>query len=101
MFKIEDGYCKGFFEDYEGIKDYTNLPRQIFPKAYQPNGYLDIAKRESIESGSTAFGAKIVPALTKHVTEVDTEQEFTFIRFQLSTEKSIVLENLKENFSAS
>ena len=38
IFRIVDGYCRGFFTDFKGITDYTNLPRQTFPKSYQPNG---------------------------------------------------------------
>ena len=84
MFKIEDGFCKGFFDHYNGIVDYTNLPRQTFPKAYQPNGYVDIAKRETVENKKTAFGMGVMPYVTEYVTEVDTEHEFKLIEYQLS-----------------
>ena len=85
MFKIEeDGFCKGFFDHYNGIIDYTNLPRQTFPKAYQPNGYIDIAKRETVEAKKTAFGMGVMPYITEYVTEVDTEHEFKLLEYQFS-----------------
>jgi CMP-N,N'-diacetyllegionaminic acid synthase len=52
MFKIDnDGIASGLFEDFNGIKNYTNLPRQTFPLAYEPNGYCDIVLRETVEAG--------------------------------------------------
>jgi len=99
VYKIENGFCKGFFKDYKGVKDYANLPRQIFPKAYQPNGYLDIIKKETILKGDTAFGMGIMPVITEYVTEIDMEHEFNFLDYQLLNEKNVLLELLKENFS--
>ena len=98
VFKIENGFCKGFFKDYKGIKDYTNLPRQTFPKGYQPNGYIDICKREQVYSSESAFGTKIMPAITENVTEVDMEYEFKLLEFQLSLNGSPLLETLQRQF---
>ena len=88
MFMIEDGCCKGFFNDYEGIEDYTNLPRQTFPKAYQPNGYIDIAKRTTVNSGNTAFGTKLFPFITPVVTEIDTIEEFEILQYKVEKQKN-------------
>ncbi len=96
MIKIEEGYCAGFFEDFEGIKDYTNLPRQTFPKAYQPNGYIDNAKRETKNLGGSAFGQEIMPVITEHVTEVDMEYEFDILTHQLKTTGHTLLNILND-----
>ena len=98
VFKIEDGYCRGFFKDYKGIKDYTNLPRQTFPKGYQPNGYLDISKREQVDTSDSAFGVEIMPVITDHVTEIDMEYEFKLLEFQISLGNNVLLEELKREF---
>ena len=98
VFKIEDGYCKGFFKDYNGIEDYTNLPRQTFPKSYQPNGYLDISKRRQINTSASAFGTNIMPVITESVTEIDMEYEFKLLEFQLSLSNNVLLETLKKQF---
>ena len=97
VFKLDDqGYCEGFFEDFNGIKDYTNLPRQNFPKAYQPNGYIDIAKRETVESGKSAFATTILPYISEFVTEVDAEYEFDLLTYQLDIHGNTLLENLNQ-----
>lgn len=83
MFRInENGFCEGFFEEFNGNKNYTNLPRQSFPAAYQPNGYIDIVKRKTIEDGTT-YGAKIYPYVTEAVIEVDTQFEFDLLELQI------------------
>ena len=97
VFKInEDGYCEGFFRDFNGIEDYTNLPRQTFPKAYQPNGYIDIAKRETVESEKSAFSTTILPYISEFVTEVDAEYEFDLLTHQLNIHGNTLLENLNQ-----
>jgi len=97
VFKIGDaGYCEGFFTDFNGIQDYTNLPRQIFPNAYQPNGYIDIAKRSTVKSGKSAFSTKIIPFVSEFVTEIDAEYEFNLLNYQLSIESNILHENLSK-----
>ena len=83
MFRInENGFCEGFFEEFNGNKNYTNLPRQLFTAAYQPNGYIDIVKRKTIEDGTT-YGAKIYPYVTEAVIEVDTQFEFDLLELQI------------------
>jgi CMP-N-acetylneuraminic acid synthetase len=87
MLMIENGYCKGFFSDFNGIEDYTNLPRQVFPKAYHPNGYIDIATRDTVISCKTAFGTKIFPFITPFVTEIDTIEEFELLQYKIEKHK--------------
>ena len=91
MIKIEEGQCVGFFEDFEGIKDYTNLPRQTFPKAYLPNGYIDIAKRETVANSSSAFGMKIMPVITPHIVEIDTEEDVNMLKCQIDSNRHMNL----------
>ena len=92
----KEGYCEGFFKQFNGIKDYTNLPRHKFPKAYKPNGYLDIAKRETIESGTSAFSTKILPYESEFVTEIDALYEFDLLTHQLGIQENILLESLNK-----
>ncbi len=83
MFKVnERGFCEGFFTDYNGTKDYTNLPRQSFPAAYQPNGYVDIIKKSTVDGGSS-YGNKIFPYITDPVIEIDTQFEFDLLELQI------------------
>ena len=95
FFKINDrGFCEGFFEDFEGVKNYTNLPRQVFPKAYHPNGYIDIVKRETIFDGKT-YGDKIYPAVTDYITEIDTLYELKIIENELKINGNLLIDLLQ------
>jgi len=84
MLMIKDGFCAGFFDDFDGIKNYTNLPRQVFPKAYHPNGYIDIVKRSHVLKSNDAFGMRIMPVITSHTNEIDTYDDFKRIQQQVS-----------------
>ena len=95
MFKINElGFCEGFFEEFEGIKNYTNLPRQRFPPAYQPNGYLDIVKRETLSFSDDSFGEIIFPIITDFVIEVDSAFQFELLEYQLKSKGHILLDKL-------
>tara|TARA_A100001515_G_scaffold145030_1_gene151415 strand:- start:6472 stop:7191 length:720 start_codon:yes stop_codon:yes gene_type:complete len=94
FFKIVDGIFTGFFDHFDGIKDYTNLPRQMFPKAYHPNGYLDILKKDTVLAGSD-FGSKILPAITEFTVEVDDKYHFELLESQIAMGKDKVYQELK------
>lgn len=98
LFKIEDGIYQGFFNDFNGIKNYTNLPRQTFPKAYQPNGYIDIVKRYTIDCGSD-FGNRILPCVTEYIEDIDKIEQIEKVINIIKENKDYGLYNyLKNNF---
>ncbi len=78
--KLGQKYFKGFFEDFNGNKNYTNLPRQVFPKAYQPNGYIDLVKPETLSAHGQAFGSKVFPLVTDYTLEIDTGYQLDTIQ---------------------
>jgi CMP-N-acetylneuraminic acid synthetase len=97
MFQLDElGFCRGFFKDFNGIKNYTNLPRQMFPKAYQPNGYLDIVKKSTLMAGDT-FGDDILPIITEFVIEVDSPFQFELLEYQLSSNGHLLLDELEND----
>lgn len=69
----------------------VNKPRQIFPKTYIANGYVDIYRVESILKHKTLLGKKSLPFLTNKVTEVDNIDDFNYLKYQLN------LHNVKKN----
>ena len=93
--KIVGDYFTGFFDDFEGNRDYMNLPRQVFPKAYHPNGYLDILKKETVEGGSD-FGLKVMPFITERVIEIDLPYQIEALENKLGSEGHILLDYLNE-----
>jgi len=65
----------------------TNQPRQNFEDAFQPNGYVDIIKVETIMKSRKAFGNKIYGYITQRVQEIDTLSDIVFLKYQLEKEK--------------
>jgi len=83
MFQIGGNeFCYGFFDDYKGNKNYTNLPRQSFSRSFHPNGYLDIVKQETIKKGYD-FGDYIKPLITEKVLELDSKDDLRLVTLDL------------------
>ena len=57
---------------------------------------MDIAKRETIESGTSAFSTKILPYESEFVTEIDALYEFDLLTHQLGNQENILLESLNK-----
>lgn len=80
MFRINnDGIAFGLFEDFDGIKDYTNLPRQTFPNTYEPNGYCDIVLKSTIENG-LVYGDRIYCYVTPFIVDIDEPYDLMLAR---------------------
>ena len=82
--KSPESPYKWFEKDYNGKYWKKNvmadLPRQSLPKIFIPNGYLDITRRETVDAGN-AFGDKILGFETEPVVEIDTQQEFDYLKY--------------------
>mgnify|MGYP003626483439 FL=1 len=98
MFKIgSSGLCEGFFPDFNGETDYTNLPRQTFPQAYIPNGYIDIALRSTAEQDAD-FGTRVLPWITEPVIEIDTSHELDLLKCYLELYGHTTLDSLRHKY---
>ena len=64
--------------------DAANLPRQQFPKTYQPNGYVDVLKSEFILNNNQLHGNKVLAYITPHVKEVDVAEDFSYLLYQIN-----------------
>ena len=64
--------------------DALNNARQVFPKTYMANGYVDVLSVEYIKSTKTIHGDSVLPFLTPSVCEVDSLEDFEYINFQVS-----------------
>lgn len=83
MFKIDDdGIGSGLFEDFNGIKNYTNLPRQILPRTYEANGYCDIVLRNTVENG-LIYGDKIYCYKTPFIIDIDEPSDLISARQEI------------------
>jgi CMP-N,N'-diacetyllegionaminic acid synthase len=85
MFQIEDGYLTGFFPD-DQRPEYYNLPRQQFPTAYQPNGYVDILRSRFVRSGASLHGTRMLAYVTPFTVEVDRPEDLDHLEYMLQRE---------------
>ncbi len=75
----------GLFITLRGSYDIetANQPRQLYPKTYQANGYIDIFKTKYILEKNKVLGDKVIPFITEYTTEIDTLDEFNHIECQI------------------
>ena len=97
MFKIVEGYAVGFFDQYEGIRNYSNLPRQRFPQSYLPNGYFDVIKKSTVKNRSDCFGDKILALETEPIIDVDTRNDLKYLQYEVATRLPPVLNVLERS----
>lgn len=64
--------------------DSANNARQIFPKTYMANGYVDVLSTAFIRKTGLLHGSHVMPFITPVVIEVDTEDDFLNLEYQLT-----------------
>ncbi len=69
--------------------DASNDARQAFTKTYCPNGYVDVLSTAFIREFHLLHGDHVMPFLTPMVSEVDTENDFDFLEYQLTRESTL------------
>jgi N-acylneuraminate cytidylyltransferase len=74
MYNIDDNVLKPLFLEINNIKEPYNQCRQVLPKCYLHNGYIDIMKTCLIEKGSIS-GNKIYPYVMKETDTIDIDNE--------------------------
>ena len=78
MYNIEDGELKPLFKEVKGIKEPYNQCRQILPKTYIHNGYIDLIKTEIVGKKGSITGDRIYPYLMskEEYHDIDTEEDW-------------------------
>ncbi len=98
MFQLNsDGYWEGFFPN-DPRPEYYNLPRQMLPKAYKPNGYVDIIKTEQFLKTRSLYGPQILGFVTPFTGEIDTPEDFEILSYKLQKEGHSLHQYLKKHF---
>lgn len=95
MLRISDEFFDGFFPD-EPRPDYYNLPRQAFPPAYHPNGYVDIVIPKTIASCGSLYGPRILPMITPYSVEVDSHGDWEYLEYLMSKSDHLLRKSLAE-----
>ena len=63
--------------------DHVNSARQVFPKTYIANGYVDVLRTIHIRKMKLLHGNSVLPFITPITTEVDTEEDFKRLEWEL------------------
>ena len=69
--------------------DVANNARQEFPSTYQANGYVDVLSSAFVRKTGLLHGNHVIPFVTPTVVEVDSENDFSHLEFQLSKSSRI------------
>ena len=93
--KDEKGFFIGLRKDLTPEK--VNQPRQNFPKIYNPNGYVDIVRSSHVLNQKTLHGKKMLVFKSPLCTEIDTQEDFEYLEYQLQKHGS-KLENYLNKF---
>ena len=70
--------------------DGANNVRQQFPSTYQANGYVDVLSTAFIRKAGLMHGDHVIPWVTPSVVEVDSEEDFAHLEFQLTQMPGII-----------
>ena len=92
--KDEFGFFKGLSEDIDSEK--VNLPRQIFPKMYQPDGYVDIVRSSHVLNHSSLHGDSMLVFESPKCNEIDTQEDFEYLEYQFQKHGSQLHEYLNK-----
>lgn len=92
-FRLDGNHFVGFLEN----KD-QNLPRQSFPAAYHPNGYVDVLISQFIEDTHELHGDKILSFVTANTGEIDRPEDLVLTNFLLNNGDWEVYKYLEDNF---
>lgn len=94
--KDESGYFKSIVAEVS--TEQSNLPRQVFPTVYIPDGYVDILKSSFIIDTKTLHGNRMIGFESPVCQEIDTIEDFEYLEFVLKKKGSIINDYLKGHF---
>jgi len=99
VFEIQNGRWAGLFPD-DPRQEYYNLPRQNFPLAYHPNGYVDIIKtsfvRENVKG--SLHGPSMHALVTPFSIEVDCNDDFDYLEYDINRKGHALYNSLVEEY---
>lgn len=97
MFEVEKGFLIGLFPG-DSRPEYYNLPRQSFPPAYNPNGYVDIIKPSFVKAHNKLHGPRMMAFITPIVTEVDRVEDLRYLEYIIEKKGHMLYDYLKTKF---
>ena len=98
LFRKEGDYIHFFGqEDFAQNEDYYNRGRQILPKTYNPNGYVDVIRPEVLQQTGMLHGLRIRAFITERVADIDRKEDIASAEQLLKEEKFRPLLRFLEN----
>ena len=97
MFKMEGPYLKSFFLD-DPRKEYYNLPRQAFQKAFISNGHVDVVRASIIKTG-VLHGENMLGFITERIPDIDEIKDFKYAKESLKDKRfKKLIQFMKKNY---
>lgn len=90
--KDGDGFFQGLRDDLTAEK--VNLPRQVYPKVYIPDGYIDIVRSSYVLHHQTLHGDRMLVFESPRCAEIDTKADFEYLEYQIRQFGSSLLDYL-------
>ena len=87
--EMEDGYLKCVFTGARDL-DAINLPRQMYPRTFHPNGYVEVVRSSHVYESGTLFGSRTLGFVTNRTVEVDTDEDFHYLEFQARRSRPLI-----------
>jgi CMP-N,N'-diacetyllegionaminic acid synthase len=93
--------ARGFFHGFEPEDPrpgYSNLPRQLFPAVYVPDGYVDVLRSSFVLGSDDIHGDRILGYRSPVCYEVDGIEILDFLELQLKRAGSTLLDFLNTHY---
>jgi CMP-N,N'-diacetyllegionaminic acid synthase len=92
---------QGFFQPFsppDAPPGFANLPRQLLPKVFIPDGYVDVLKTAYVLKAEEIHGDRIIGYVTPACREVDAPEDFDQLEFQVGRTACKVLDFLRAHY---
>jgi N-acylneuraminate cytidylyltransferase len=90
--------AQGYFQTFaaaDAPPGLANWPRQMLPKVFIPDGYVDVLKTAYVLAAEEIHGDRIVGYITPACSEVDTPEDFAYLEFEAGRTACKVLDYLR------
>lgn len=95
--KSEQGFFKSIADGVSNEE--ANAGRQQFPNVYIPDGYVDVIKTSFVCENGILHGEKLMAFESPTCYEVDEEEDFMLLEYQIHKKGSIIYDYLEDNFA--
>jgi CMP-N,N'-diacetyllegionaminic acid synthase len=93
----KSGFLTALISEDTNLDKY-NQHRQSYPKAYVPDGYVDIVKSSFVMNSGQLHGSNVIGYESPYCIEVDSQEELDLLEFQLRKYGSPLWNYLKSCF---